>query len=89
MTHATPKRSSDAIEIPSNVKAQLGLDRERSWIVLTELNRFVWPGPDLRMVPGRDNPFYDMLPDWLFERVRDALIGNARAGRLTITKRTE
>src|SRR6185369_10141722 len=70
VTHAAPKRSGDAIEIPANVKAQIGLDRERSWIVVTELNRFIWPGPDLRIVPGHDGPFYDMLPDWLFERVR-------------------
>jgi hypothetical protein len=28
---------------------RLGLDAERSWVMLTEANRFVWPGPDLRM----------------------------------------
>jgi hypothetical protein len=89
VTHTAPNRSGDAIEIPANVKMQLGLDRERSWIVVTELNRFIWPGPDLRIVSGRDSPFYDMLPDWLFERVRSALLGHARAGRLVITKRTE
>ena len=60
-----------------------------SWIVVTELNRFIWPGPDLRIVPNHGSPFYDMLPDWLFERVRSAVAGHARAGRLMITKRTE
>jgi hypothetical protein len=89
ITHTAPERGADAIEIPANVKSQLGLDADRSWIVVTELNRFIWPGPDLRKVPGRDDPFYDMLPDWLFVRVRNALIDHARAGRLTITKRTE
>lgn len=29
-------------------QTRLGLDDERSWVVLTEANRFVWPGPDLR-----------------------------------------
>ena len=89
ITHSPPERSTDAVEIPANVKSQLGLDRDRSWIVVTELNRFIWPGPDLRVVPGGESPFYDMLPDWLFVRVRDALARHARAGRLKITKRTE
>lgn len=89
VTHAAPDQAEDAIEIPANVKAQLGLDRNQSWIVVTELNRFIWPGPDLRIVPGRENPFYDMLPDWLFRRVREALARQVRTGRLKITKRTE
>jgi hypothetical protein len=35
-------------------KRRLGLDAEQSWIMITEANGFVWPGPDLRPVPGRD-----------------------------------
>jgi hypothetical protein len=89
VTHAEPESPADAIEIPRNVKAQLGLDRERSWIVVTELNRFIWPGPDVRVVPGHDGPSYDLLPDWLFVRVRDAILRHSRAGRLKVTKRTE
>lgn len=38
VTHSEPDRAGDAIEIPPSVKRHLGLDRERSWIVLTELN---------------------------------------------------
>jgi hypothetical protein len=34
------------------VKRHLGLDGERSWIVLDEINDFIWPGHDLRPVPG-------------------------------------
>jgi hypothetical protein len=89
ITHAAPEQVESAIEIPANVKAQLGLDRNRSWIVVTELNRFIWPGPDLRIIPGRESPFYDMLPDWLFRRVRAAIARHVREGRLKITKRTE
>jgi hypothetical protein len=29
-------------------KCCLGLDEPRSWVVLTEANRFPWPDPDLR-----------------------------------------
>src|SRR3954465_3759327 len=51
VSHTPPERPADALEIPANVKKQLGLDRDRSWIVLTELNRFIWPGPDVRPAP--------------------------------------
>jgi hypothetical protein len=86
ITHTPPESPADAIEIPANVKQHLGLDRERSWTVLTELNRFLWPGPDIRPAPGSDSPFYDALPDWLFERVRNGIVG--RAGQLRMTTRT-
>ena len=76
ITHSQPERAADAIEIPANVKKQLGLDPERSWIVLTETNRFIWPGPDVRPAPGGESPFYDALPDWLFLRVRDGVVGH-------------
>lgn len=89
LTHAQPEHREDAIEIPSNVKKQLGLDRTPSWIVLTELNRFLWPGPDIRLAPGQDTPLYEAIPDWLFFEVRDRIVRLSEAGGLTITKRTE
>lgn len=89
ITHAAPDRGVSAIEIPANVKEQLGLDRERSWIVLDELNRFIWPGPDVRIAPGRESPLYDALPDWLFLRVRAGILDLSGSGRLTLTKRTD
>jgi hypothetical protein len=88
VTHAAPENDAEAIEIPPNVKKQLGLDRERSWVMLNELNRFIWPGPDIRPVPG-GTPFYDALPDWLFERVRRGVLDHNAAGKLKVTKRTE
>jgi hypothetical protein len=48
ITHTPPSDPNDAIEIPAAVKLRLRLDHERSWIVLTESNRFAWPGPDVR-----------------------------------------
>jgi hypothetical protein len=53
ITHSPPADPADAIEIPTATKNRLGLDSERSWIVITEANEFIWPGPDLRPVPGR------------------------------------
>ena len=89
VTHSRPERPEDGIEMPPSVKRHLGLDKERSWIVLTELNRFIWPGPDIRPAPGSDSPFYDALPDWLYERVREGIVRRVEAGRLKVTKRTE
>lgn len=48
ITHSPPENPGDAVEIPQATKVRLGLDSERSWIVVSEGNSFVWPGPDLR-----------------------------------------
>jgi hypothetical protein len=50
----SPEHPDDAIEIPILTKQRLGLYAERSWIVISEVSEFVWPGPDLRPVPGLD-----------------------------------
>lgn len=48
VTHSPPARMQDGLELPAEVKRALGLDTERAWLICAELNRFVWPGPDLR-----------------------------------------
>jgi hypothetical protein len=55
VTHNLPQDPSDAMEIPLAVKRRLGLDEARSWAVVSEVNRFVWPGSHLRPV-SRDDP---------------------------------
>jgi hypothetical protein len=53
ISHTLPSNPLLAVEIPAAVKRRLNLDDERSWVVLTEANRFTWPGPDLRPLrPG-------------------------------------
>ena len=88
VTHSAPAAPADAVEVPANVKRDLGLDRDRSWIVATEVNRFLWPGPDVRVLEGGD-PFYGAIPDWLFARVREAISGLARRGKVDVTQRTK
>ena len=59
ITHTPPENEEDAVEIPATTKTRLGVggdDGERSWIVISEANAFIWPSPDLRDVPGRDEP---------------------------------
>jgi len=51
ITHSPPADDHLAVEIPIEVKRRLGLDDARSWVILSEANRFDWPGPDLRPAP--------------------------------------
>lgn len=53
ITHSPPRDPETAIEIPAKLKAFLGLDGERSWVICSEINKFTWPGFDLRPVPGK------------------------------------
>jgi len=91
VTHSPPADPADAIEIPAATKTRLGLDGERSWIVITEGNEFVWPGPDLRTVPGRDESTnaYGPLPPRFFAYVRDKFLERDRHEKSRRVKRTE
>jgi hypothetical protein len=89
ITHREPDPPELGIEVPAKVKAHLGLDAARSWIVLNELNAFVWPGVDLHPVPGRPGVYaYGLLPPRLFEQVRTGILAVDRALKRTI-RRTE
>ena len=76
VTHSPPDHESLAVEIPVAVKKRLGLDDERSWVVLSEWNDFVWPGPDLRRVPNAEDStvVYGILPPALFKTVRNRFL---------------
>lgn len=84
ITHRMPDESERAVELPLATKQRLGLDAERSWIVLDHANEFAWPGPDLRPVPGRTPPtiYYGPLPPALFAGVKQALLRLLKAGRV-------
>jgi hypothetical protein len=91
ITHTAPADPHVAIEIPAVTKRRLGLDGERSWIVVSEANDFRWPGPDLRPVAGQDpaTVVYGILPPALFLTIRTRVLAHVRAGRLTRVRRTE
>ena len=68
VTHSVPAETASAMEIPPAVKLHLGLDAERSWIILDELNEFVWPGFDLRPISRSSNRIdYGILLPRLFD----------------------
>jgi hypothetical protein len=90
ITHSPPD-VTDGVEIPAIIKERLDLDSDRSWIVLSESNEFVWPGPDLRRVPGLDpNAIaYGMLPPGFFAVVRQRFVELVRDGKSRRVSRTE
>jgi hypothetical protein len=91
VTHTAPANREFAVEIPAATKRRLGLDDERSWVVLSEANRFLWPGPDLR--PARQGDArtvaYGQLPYALFEEIRKKFISAVRARRAGVVPRSE
>ncbi|MBN8925686.1 MAG: type II toxin-antitoxin system PemK/MazF family toxin [Rhodospirillales bacterium] len=91
ITHTPPTIPQLAVEIPAAVKRRLGLDDERSWIVLTEANRFIWPGPDLRPLRSNDaaSVAYGPLPYKLFEEVRLKFIAALKSRQSNTVPRTE
>jgi hypothetical protein len=91
VTHSPPQRPEEAVEIPPAVKRRLGFDEARSWIVVSEINRFVWPGPDLRpMSSAEPERFeYGFLPPGLFRQVIERFKATVAAHRLRTVRRTE
>lgn len=91
ITHMPPSNPELAVEIPHTTKRRLGLDDERSWIVLTELNRFVWPGPDLRSAQSGDmeSVAYGLLPESLFRQVKTKLADALKGHLVRMVSRTE
>ncbi len=91
ITHTPPKDAAHAIEIPPAVKRRLGLDDERSWVILTEGNEFTWPGPDLRPQPGEDlsSVAYGLLPPGLFSEVLRRFVALAKNGLSAKVPRSE
>lgn len=91
VTHRAPVRPEEAVELPPMVKRRLGLDEARSWIIVSEINRFVWPGPDLRPISLRDPDRFDygFLPPGLFRTVIERLEATVAARRLRAVPRSE
>jgi hypothetical protein len=91
ITHTPPTDPDDAVELPAVVKARLNLDNQRSWIVVTEANNFLWPGPDLRFAPGKgpESAAMGYLPPGLFGLVRNRFLANVRRRRAAVARRTE
>ncbi|TCZ54619.1 hypothetical protein EXY23_23220 [Roseicella aquatilis] len=91
ITSSAPARDADGVEVPAETRRRLGLQDAPCWVVLTEVNRFAWPGPDLRPVESVTGPVWShgLLPARLFGRVRDTVVARARARTLRAVLRPE
>ncbi len=88
ITHSRPD-DPHAVELPAITKRRLGLDEAPSWIVTSELNRFIWPGYDLRPI-SRTAPdvfAWGFLPVNVFEAVKRGVVANRRQGKASVTSR--
>jgi len=90
ITHSSPSDPTAAIEISPVLKRHLGLDDQRSWIILTEYNEFIWPGPDVRPVSGKGRGYaYGVLPPAFFNQIRERLLALIAERRVRPIRRTE
>ena len=90
ITHAKPD-DPHAVELPLAVKRRLGFDEAPSWIVTSELNRFVWPGYDLRPIAhDRADTFaWGFLPVETFAAVKRGIAAHQKQHRLHLMARDE
>ena len=91
ITARAPERADEAVAVPAETRRRLGLQEAPCWVVLTEVNRFAWPGPDLRPVETATGPAWShgLLPARLFARIRDEVVSRARARTLRAVPRPE
>ena len=86
ITHTEPAEVGDALEVPSAVRRRLELDGERSWIILTEANRFHWPGPDLHGLASSSNSA--LLPEVFYRQLKGAFLAKLRGRAVRVVIRT-
>jgi hypothetical protein len=90
ITHTPPNDPTVAIEIPPKVKQHLGLDSNRSWVILDDFNEFAWPGYDLRPVPEKPGRYdYGLLPPSFYTQIVSRALELRREGRVFTSPRSE
>lgn len=88
VTHTEPKDKSQAFELPEVTKQRLKLDYEPSWIIASEVNRFIWVGPDVRKTQDNQTS-YGYLPSGLVKDVISKFKRNVQNRRLGIINRDD
>ena len=89
VTSRQPRPDRGSVEIPAKVQAHLGLDGERCWVIIDEVNKFIWPGPDLSQLPGRPGKFhYGFIPPKLYKKIIAGCTTIAKAHHLRSVTRT-
>jgi hypothetical protein len=75
ITHTAPFHPEESILLTQETKRRLGLDTQNSWLMVNEVNKFTWPGDDLRRVPHVQpaSYTYGMLPETVLLEARSKL----------------
>ena len=92
ITRKPPRAGEPAVALPARVRSHLGLDAEHLWISVATLNRFVWPGPDVRPIPKRSpkTAVYGHIPQVLLDRARSVIMAElAKRVPGLVVRRTE
>jgi hypothetical protein len=91
VTHSEPEKPEYGIEMPRRVKAHLGLNEDRSWVITTDLNEFAWPGEHIFPVPGGrvDRYEYGFIPQALLTQITETIDRLAEADRHRSARDTE
>jgi hypothetical protein len=75
ITHRAPGSEGEShLGLTRRECEAIGLDAGEHWVVLDEMNEFVWPGHDLRPIPGTDRFDHGMLPEATFRRIVRAVL---------------
>jgi hypothetical protein len=86
ITHKQPSADDVALLIPAPLKRQLGLDGEKSWIVLSECNVDIWPSYFASPTPLGDM-IYGRLPEKFLTKLIHDFVILARSKKLRIIRR--
>jgi hypothetical protein len=91
ITHVPPSSETGAIDLPAETKKRLRLDDAESWVVTDELNEFLWPGPDLRPIPGKQpkTVVYGLLPASYYEKLREDVRKRVEAQAVQVVSRSQ
>lgn len=89
MTHTPPFYPEESILMPMETKERLGLDGKNSWLMISEVNKFEWPGVDVRRVPQRRerSQFYGFVPGKFLEQAHEQLRELAQVKRFKTVAR--
>ena len=81
--------STHPIAVPRPLPVWTAHEEIHAWsVILTEVNRFAWPGFDLRPIAGREPRIdYGFVPPALFEQIRAGILRMVRSGKRTTTPR--
>ena len=90
VTSSHPTDAAAGVEIPAATRDRLGLQDGPCWVIVTEVNIFVWPGPDLRRPENANDGFvYGSLSHALMLRIKQSFAAWRARGRVRAIRRSE